>query len=38
MQTSNKGDLLRRARYYQAATDIDTTSLDGELRLFYDYF
>ena len=25
MQTSNKGDLPRRARYYQAAADIDTT-------------
>ena len=26
MQTSNKGDLPRRARYYQAAADIDTTN------------
>ena len=26
MQTSNQGDLARRARYYQAAADIDTTS------------
>ena len=25
MQTSNKGDLPRRSRYYQAAADIDTT-------------
>ncbi|MDY3756495.1 MAG: PD-(D/E)XK nuclease family transposase [Treponema sp.] len=37
MQISNHGDLPRRARYYQAAADIDTSSLDGELRLFYDY-
>ena len=42
MQTSNQGDLARRARYYQAAADIDTTpkqlrDLDQELRLFYDY-
>ena len=40
MQATNKGDLARRARYYQAAADIDTEQLrdlDQELRLFYDY-
>ena len=30
MQTSNQGDLARRARYYQAAADIDTTPKDSE--------
>ena len=30
MQTSNHGDLPRRARYYQAAADIDTTPKGSE--------
>ena len=30
MQTSNQGDLARRARYYQAAADIDTTPKGSE--------
>ena len=30
MQTTNKGDLPRRARYYQAAADIDTTPKGSE--------
>ena len=30
MQTSNHGDLARRARYYQAAADIDTTPKGSE--------
>ena len=30
MQTSNHGDLSRRARYYQAAADIDTTPKGSE--------
>ena len=30
MQTTNKGDLPHRARYYQAAADIDTTSKGSE--------
>ena len=32
MQTSNKGDLSRRARYYQAAADIDTTPKGSEYK------
>ena len=32
MQTSNKGDLPRRARYYQAAADIDTTPKGSEYK------
>ena len=30
MQTSNQGDLARRARYYQAAADIDSTPKGSE--------
>ena len=32
MQTSNQGDLARRARYYQAAADIDTTPKGSEYQ------
>ncbi|MBO5690989.1 MAG: Rpn family recombination-promoting nuclease/putative transposase [Spirochaetaceae bacterium] len=32
MQTSNQGDLARRARYYQAAADIDTTPKGSEYK------
>ena len=32
MQTSNKGDLPRRARYYQAAADIDTTPKGSQYK------
>ena len=32
MQTTNKGDLPRRARYYQAAADIDTTPKGSEYK------
>ncbi|MBO5731750.1 MAG: Rpn family recombination-promoting nuclease/putative transposase, partial [Treponema sp.] len=32
MQTSNKGDLSHRARYYQAAADIDTTPKGSEYQ------
>ena len=32
MQTSNKGNLPRRARYYQAAADIDTTPKGSEYK------
>ena len=32
MQTSNKGELPRRARYYQAAADIDTTPKGSEYK------
>ena len=32
MQTSNHGDLPRRARYYQAAADIDTTPKGSEYK------
>ena len=32
MQTSNKGDLPQRARYYQAAADIDTTPKGSEYK------
>jgi predicted transposase/invertase (TIGR01784 family) len=32
MQTSNKGNLSRRARYYQAAADIDTTPKGSEYK------
>ena len=32
MQASNHGDLPRRARYYQAAADIDTTPKGSEYR------
>ena len=32
MQTTNKGDLSRRARYYQAAADIDTTPKGSEYK------
>ena len=32
MQTSNKGDLSHRARYYQAAADIDTTPKGSEYK------
>ena len=40
MQTSNKGELLRRARYYQAAADIDTNNHhpydDKTKKIFYN--
>ena len=32
MQTSNQGDLARRARYYQAAADIDTTPKGSQYK------
>ena len=32
MQTTNKGDLPRRSRYYQAAADIDTTPKGSEYK------
>ena len=32
MQTTNKGDLPRRARYYQAAADIDTTPKGSQYK------
>ena len=32
MQATNKGDLARRARYYQAAADIDTTPKGSEYK------
>ena len=32
MQTSNHGDLARRARYYQAAADIDTTPKGSQYK------
>ena len=32
MQTTNKGDLPRRARYYQAAADIDNTPKGSEYK------
>ena len=32
MQTSNKGELPRRVRYYQAAADIDTTPKGSEYK------
>ena len=32
MQTTNKGNLPRRARYYQAAADIDTTPKGSEYK------
>ena len=32
MQTANHGDLARRARYYQAAADIDTTPKGSEYK------
>ena len=41
MQTANHGDLAKRARYYQAAADIDTTpkgSRYRELRQNYVIF
>ena len=40
MQTSNKGELPRRARYYQAAADIDTNNHhpydDKTKKIFYN--
>ena len=40
MQTSNKGELPRRARYYQAAADIDPNNHhpydDKTKKIFYN--
>ena len=38
MQTSNHGDLPRRARYYQAAADIDTTPKGSEYKDLKQYY